>query len=251
MDDSDIPMATFYGGTTDMNHPHDLPPYQNLPDIQPNYGFINDPTLGGQFDPTSHIDTNMLPQFDPNMPMMGGGMMPMMPGMPPMPIMPGEMDYSVPMGGDMGMNSMHTEVLVMPEMPRMPEMPVMPQPQTITIQIDSNEHVNRGRGRGRGRGRPQTVVESVKIEKKKPKVPKKHLPIFILGVSALEMGLLVWTIILNGGFESPSLNPMLGPSTNTLIQAGAKYAILTRDYNQWWRWKKIPFFSSFPHSSFF
>jgi membrane associated rhomboid family serine protease len=45
----------------------------------------------------------------------------------------------------------------------------------------------------------------------------------------LSIGLNGWTI------EQPSVNPMIGPSADTLIRIGAKYTPLMFGENQWWR----------------
>jgi len=47
---------------------------------------------------------------------------------------------------------------------------------------------------------------------------------------------LILSIGLNGwNIEKPSVNPMIGPSANTLIRIGAKYTPLMFEQNQWWR----------------
>lgn len=83
-----------------------------------------------------------------------------------------------------------------------------------------------GRGRGRGgasTGRQQKVTQ-----------PLQYKPYFIMTCTIIDVVLIVWEIILNGGFEPWSVNPWFGPSTNVLLNCGAKYSpdILA---GEWWR----------------
>ena len=233
-----IPMDTYTNNQDDLpleykiNNPNSLPSIPALDDSQP----MN------VYNPMSNLDPNMLPSFDPNMTPLNpmNPMMPMMPMMPALPMMP--LDPMMPMDPTMlpPMDpNVPVDVMLLPPMPIMPQAPQPPQPQTITININNTEQKteNVSRGRGRGRAKPTTVIASPKVEKEKPKVVKQHLPIFIMGVSIFEIAILIWELILNGGIASPSINPLIGPSAETLITCGAKYGILMRSpYNQWWRW---------------
>lgn len=68
------------------------------------------------------------------------------------------------------------------------------------------------------------------------KIPDQitYKPYFIITCSIIDVILIVWEIIVNGGFEPWSLNPWFGPSSSVLIDAGAKYAPLMLA-GEWWR----------------
>ena len=61
-------------------------------------------------------------------------------------------------------------------------------------------------------------------------------PFFTYIVMAVCTACLIWSIQANGWkVESISLNPMIGPSAQTLIYVGAKQTSLIVNDNQWWR----------------
>jgi membrane associated rhomboid family serine protease len=51
----------------------------------------------------------------------------------------------------------------------------------------------------------------------------------------LQVLIFVINLIVGGGFAKPSVNPMLGPSTESLILFGANYQPLTRNEGEVWR----------------
>jgi hypothetical protein len=53
---------------------------------------------------------------------------------------------------------------------------------------------------------------------------RKYWPVFILFVSVAQIAMMITELIYNGGFESFSSNPFGGPSSNTLLRLGAKWA---------------------------
>jgi hypothetical protein len=59
---------------------------------------------------------------------------------------------------------------------------------------------------------------------KKAAVHESHRPYFIILVTIIDIVLMVYEVIYNGGFEPFSLNPWFGPSTETLIDLGAKFS---------------------------
>ncbi len=72
-----------------------------------------------------------------------------------------------------------------------------------------------------------------------PKPPHKcykylHFPSFTIFVSVVDLAMLI-ACLASGGFVSPSMNPMLGPSVETLLRFGAKYTPLITQKGQWWR----------------
>lgn len=62
-----------------------------------------------------------------------------------------------------------------------------------------------------------------------------RLPIFTVSVTIVQIVLMVWVVALNGGFEYPEVNPMLGPSAATLVDAGAKWTPYIIWESQGWR----------------
>eukprot|EP01111_Echinosteliopsis_oligospora_P003950 TRINITY_DN1621_c0_g1_i2.p1 TRINITY_DN1621_c0_g1~~TRINITY_DN1621_c0_g1_i2.p1 ORF type:complete len:403 (+),score=107.52 TRINITY_DN1621_c0_g1_i2:240-1448(+) len=110
---------------------------------------------------------------------------------------------------------------------------------------ESPQRAQRGRPRGRGRGRdrgngPSNKAITVQGEvvpssaKKRVSPPPQYKPYFIIACTAADLMFLVWEIIYNGGFVAPKQNPWLGPSSATLLDAGAKYAPLIYA-GEWWR----------------
>jgi len=53
-------------------------------------------------------------------------------------------------------------------------------------------------------------------------------------ISLIDVIMIVWEIIVNGGFEPWSVNPWFGPSSSVLMDAGAKYTPLMLS-GEWWR----------------
>ncbi len=60
-------------------------------------------------------------------------------------------------------------------------------------------------------------------------------PYFIIGVSIANVIIFIFEIWVNGGFEKMSINPMFGPSADTLLLFGAKYGPKIITCKQWWR----------------
>lgn len=58
-----------------------------------------------------------------------------------------------------------------------------------------------------------------------------NTPLCMACISVLEVGLFLFTIIVNGGVESPDVNPIIGPTWQTLYLCGA----LRLDHGQAWR----------------
>jgi membrane associated rhomboid family serine protease len=65
-------------------------------------------------------------------------------------------------------------------------------------------------------------------------VQETHKPYFIILVTVIDLALMIFEIVYNGGFEAFKYNPWLGPSLSTLVDIGAKDAnrILA---GEWWR----------------
>jgi len=68
------------------------------------------------------------------------------------------------------------------------------------------------------------------------KIPQQvtYKPYFIITCSIIDLILVVWEIIVNGGFEPWSTNPWFGPSSTVLLDAGAKWAPSIYA-GEWWR----------------
>eukprot|EP01090_Pellita_catalonica_P023754 TRINITY_DN9955_c0_g1_i1.p1 TRINITY_DN9955_c0_g1~~TRINITY_DN9955_c0_g1_i1.p1 ORF type:complete len:379 (-),score=38.49 TRINITY_DN9955_c0_g1_i1:362-1459(-) len=79
-----------------------------------------------------------------------------------------------------------------------------------------------------------TSPQIKKVEKPQDS-SRKHWPIFLVLVSILDVATMGFSIWKNKGFESFSVNPMFGPSVDTLIWMGAKDTELIREENEWWR----------------
>lgn len=60
-----------------------------------------------------------------------------------------------------------------------------------------------------------------------------HFPTFTILVSIVDVALFIWVMVI-GGFAAPSVNPMLGPPPQTLLNAGAKWTPYILQ-GQWWR----------------
>lgn len=60
-----------------------------------------------------------------------------------------------------------------------------------------------------------------------------HFPTFTILVSFVDIVLFTWIMII-GGFAPPSVNPMLGPPAQTLLDAGGKWTPYILQ-GQWWR----------------
>jgi membrane associated rhomboid family serine protease len=50
----------------------------------------------------------------------------------------------------------------------------------------------------------------------------------------LQIGLLIFEIIVNGGFEDFTKNPWFGPSQSVLVEMGAKH-VPSIQKGEWWR----------------
>jgi len=65
---------------------------------------------------------------------------------------------------------------------------------------------------------------------------QRHRPLFTLFTVLACVGVFLWEIYLNNWkLESPTVNPLYGPSQATLLQAGAKRTDLIVDKGEWWR----------------
>jgi len=62
-----------------------------------------------------------------------------------------------------------------------------------------------------------------------------HTPYFIIGISITHLLLLCYSILVNGGFETPASNPFIGVSSETLIYIGGKWSPYILDRGEWWR----------------
>ena len=51
---------------------------------------------------------------------------------------------------------------------------------------------------------------------------------FVLFYAVVQLGMLVWSIVVNGQFENVGENPFLGPSKMTLLKMGARSVICMR-----------------------
>lgn len=60
-----------------------------------------------------------------------------------------------------------------------------------------------------------------------------RFPFFTISVTIVDVALMIWVLAI-GGFTSPSENPLLGPSADVLIDAGAKVSVLILE-GEWWR----------------
>eukprot|EP00033_Pygsuia_biforma_P000771 GCRY01000899.1.p1 GENE.GCRY01000899.1~~GCRY01000899.1.p1 ORF type:complete len:496 (-),score=89.82 GCRY01000899.1:316-1803(-) len=61
-----------------------------------------------------------------------------------------------------------------------------------------------------------------------------HSPVFINLITIVDLFLFAYSVYKNGGFEDWSVNPFYGPSVQTLLDMGAKYAPYILD-GEWWR----------------
>jgi membrane associated rhomboid family serine protease len=64
---------------------------------------------------------------------------------------------------------------------------------------------------------------------------RKKKAYFIILISIVDVIMLIYEIIYNKGIEPFAENPWLGPSLETLIDLGAKYAPKIKDDGEWWR----------------
>lgn len=60
-----------------------------------------------------------------------------------------------------------------------------------------------------------------------------HFPTFTILVTIVDVAMFIWVMAI-GGFAPPSINPMLGPPPQTLLDAGAKWTPYILE-GQWWR----------------
>jgi membrane associated rhomboid family serine protease len=126
-------------------------------------------------------------------------------------------------------------------------MPLFPEVTRAVVIDTSKRSQYQGKGHGRGRDRPrkqdQRTVASAQANMKKGHKAKKKLPpivmnnrspYFIVVVSAINLMLLIWELVL-GGFEEPAANPMLGPPAYILIVTGGRFNPDIIYKGQWWR----------------
>jgi membrane associated rhomboid family serine protease len=60
-------------------------------------------------------------------------------------------------------------------------------------------------------------------------------PYFLVIVTIIDIVLFIVEIVRNGGFAPWNVNPLGGPTAQTLVSIGAKYAPCIREEGQWWR----------------
>ncbi|XP_049850768.1 uncharacterized protein LOC126323896 [Schistocerca gregaria] len=90
-------------------------------------------------------------------------------------------------------------------------------------------------------GDPQFYQKELDIKTRNKKmdsffhIKKKFRPYFTTTVSLINIMLLIFELIYGKGFESPSINPMLGPPTIALLEMGGKWAAGIIELSQWWR----------------
>jgi len=72
-------------------------------------------------------------------------------------------------------------------------------------------------------------------QKERQQLDDPYFPIFLVCVTIVDIALFIWEMVKNKGFEPFSVNPMGGPSAQTLVDCGAKYAPCIVDDGQWWR----------------
>ena len=87
----------------------------------------------------------------------------------------------------------------------------------------------------------ETNVVTEKLNRfmfKEPLPPRKYkwlyYPTFTILVTLAELALLIWTITIDG-FATGSGNPMIGPSAEALLYAGARWTPYILNRGQWWR----------------
>jgi membrane associated rhomboid family serine protease len=125
-----------------------------------------------------------------------------------------------------------------------------PAPATPSMQFDPMDMVITTRDRNYtylAAARRQSLASFISEKQQVKPTEKKFKPYCTYGLMALN--LLVFFIMMSvfkWEFESPSLNPTLGPSIMNLISAGAKETSLIVDQKQGWRLLT----SMFLHSGF-
>lgn len=94
----------------------------------------------------------------------------------------------------------------------------------------------KGRGRGKARDKEGYGINVMNDEKRpKPEVRLRSVPYFIITVSIINVMLMIWSVVLGGGFAPPSQNPMLGPDLQTLVEMGGKWVPSILYHGEWWR----------------
>eukprot|EP00923_Selenidium_pygospionis_P012362 GHVN01020909.1.p1 GENE.GHVN01020909.1~~GHVN01020909.1.p1 ORF type:complete len:759 (+),score=71.36 GHVN01020909.1:1509-3785(+) len=91
-----------------------------------------------------------------------------------------------------------------------------------------------GGQRTRKRPRPHSIDPAARD------IPMRGKKVFTYGLTVTSLCLLLQSIIAEGGFVAMKINPMLGPSGDTLIKMGGLVTQLVRD-GQWWRLLWAPF----------
>jgi len=84
------------------------------------------------------------------------------------------------------------------------------------------------------RGRPPPNYSPHFRQKERQPLESPYFPIFLGLVTLVDIAVFIYEMVKNGGFEPFSVNPMGGPSAQTLVDLGAKYGpcIVLGD---WWR----------------
>lgn len=107
--------------------------------------------------------------------------------------------------------------------------------EMTVINLNNNDIVVEDNGMNNEINVPQPILlEKKGLKKYFTKQCIFYSPSFTILVTIVDIAMFIWTMVMNGGFENPSLNPMLGPSALTLLKAGAKWTPLILK-GQWWR----------------
>ena len=79
----------------------------------------------------------------------------------------------------------------------------------------------------------QRFIFKDSVHKKQGPISYLYYPTFTILVTLAEFGLLVW--VCSFGFVNPAINPMLGPSAQSLLDAGGKWTPYIIERSEWWR----------------
>jgi membrane associated rhomboid family serine protease len=107
---------------------------------------------------------------------------------------------------------------------------VAKEPTNEVVPLDTVQYTEEGK-----KIKPGTMRPTRTKELPPPIALQKSVPYFIIIVSVVEVALMVWEIVINGGFAPPAQNPMFGPSADTLLVVGAEYDEYILNRGEWWR----------------
>jgi len=82
---------------------------------------------------------------------------------------------------------------------------------------------------------PPTYSHWRQKQEEREELEDPKAPYFLVIVTIVDIVMFIIEIVRNGGFEPFSTNPLFGPSAQTLVSIGAKYAPCIREEGQWWR----------------